>query len=197
MATPIVRDFHSRSRAATQAASPALSFSLDVEANRRGNSVAAALPRQISGEEPLGLQRRTTHSSTIRNYHADAPNRPQWEEPGAEPGIDPTRDALSHFSFLQQPCQVTLVDISEERILRHEFDNDGLISFLQQPREEWVGCRWINVNGLSFDVIRALGSEHKLHRLAIEDLLSTEGRTKADFYKDHAFSKSGLFSSHP
>jgi len=115
-----------------------------------------------------------------------------WEEPGAEPGIDPTRDALSQFSFLQQPCQITVVDISEDRIQRHRFDNEGLISFLQQPRADWADCRWINVNGLSFDVIRALGSEHNLHRLAIEDLLSDGGRTKADFYKDHTFSKSLL-----
>lgn len=104
-----------------------------------------------------------------------------------EPGIDPLREAISNFSLVQQPCQITLVDFNEEKILRHEFDNEELIKFIKQPREDWVACRWINVNGLSWDVIRALGAEQKLHRLAIEDLLSTGGRTKADFYRDHCF----------
>ena len=182
MASPIVRDFNS-----TQTAPSQQHLSFDVEANRRTNSIASVRPRHEAGE-PL------TRSNTVRNYHTETSSILQWEEPGAEPGIDPTQDALSEFSFLQQPCQVTVVDISEERIQTHGFDNEGIISFLQQPREDWVDCRWINVNGLSFDVIRALGSEYNLHRLAIEDLLSTGGRTKADFYKDHTFSKCLLFS---
>jgi hypothetical protein len=177
MANPIVRDFNSSSPAAIQTVPSIRNLSFDVEAN----SVDSVRPRRGSGEA-------LTRSSTIKNYQTPSPLH--WEEPGAEPGIDPTQDALSQFSFLQQPCQVTVVDISEERIQRHRFDNDELIFFLQQPREDWVDCRWINVNGLSFDIIRALGSKHNLHRLAIEDLLTTGGRTKADFYKDHIFSKS-------
>jgi len=185
MATPIVRDFNSSSQAVTQTALSPQHLSFDSEANRRPNSVASVRQRHGSGEA-------LTRSSTIRNYHNEAPSLLHWEEPGAEPGIDPTQDALSQFSFLQQPCQITIVDISEHRIQRHTFDNEGLVPFLQQPREDWVDCRWINVNGLSFDVIRALGSEHQLHRLAIEDLLGAGGRTKADFYKNHTFGKSPL-----
>jgi hypothetical protein len=183
MANPIVRDFNSPSHAATQPVLSPQHLSFDFEANRRPTSVASGRQRRGSGEA-------LTRSSTIKNYHHEAPSPLHWEQPGAEPGIDPTQDALSQFSFLQQPCQITVVDISEDRIQRHEFDNDGLISFLKQPREDWVDCRWINVNGLSFDVIRALGTVHQLHRLAIEDLLTAGGRTKADFYKDHTFGKS-------
>ena len=183
MSNPIVRDFNSQSHPVTQTVLSPQQLSFDLEATNRPNSVASVRPRHGSGEA-------LTRSSTVRNYHNEAPSLLHWEEPGAEPGIDPTQDALLQFSFLQQPCEITVVDISEHRIERHRFDNDGLISFLQQPREDWVDCRWINVNGLSFDVIQALGSEHKLHRLAIEDLLSAGGRTKADFYKDHTFSKS-------
>lgn len=87
-----------------------------------------------------------------------------------------------------QECQITVVDFSDERMSKFELDNGGLVEFLQDPREEWVACRWINVNGLSWDVIKELGNKYNLHRLAIEDLMNTRGRTKADWYSDHAFS---------
>lgn len=88
-----------------------------------------------------------------------------------------------------QECQITVVDFSDERMSKYEMDNEGLVEFLKDPREDWVACRWINVNGLSWDVIKELGNKHGLHRLAIEDLMNTRGRTKADWYSDHAFSK--------
>ena len=62
-----------------------------------------------------------------------------------------------------------------------------LEEFLEQPVEEASMVRWFNVNGLSWDVIRALGNHHSLHRLAIEDLINTKNRTKADWYNDHTF----------
>ena len=43
------------------------------------------------------------------------------------------------------------------------------------------------VNGLSWDVVRLLGKKQKLHSLAIEDLLHTRNRTKADWYPEHVF----------
>jgi hypothetical protein len=46
------------------------------------------------------------------------------------------------------------------------------------------------VNGLSWDVVRLLGAKQKLHSLAIEDLLHTRNRTKADWYPEHVF---GMF----
>jgi Mg2+ and Co2+ transporter CorA len=72
---------------------------------------------------------------------------------------------------------------------KYELDNEGLVEFLKTPRADWATCRWVNVNGLSWDVIKSLGNEHNLHRLAIEDLMNTRSRTKADWYSDHAFSK--------
>ena len=69
----------------------------------------------------------------------------------------------------------------------YQLDNYTLEAFLNEPQPEWVMCRWINVNGLSWDVIRLLGNHKGLHRLAIEDLMNTRNRTKADFYNDHTF----------
>lgn len=78
-------------------------------------------------------------------------------------------------------CQITIVDFSEDHIVIHELDNDGLIEFLKTPQPSWVKCRWININGLSWDVIQALGQYKQLHSLAIEDLMNTQNRTKADW----------------
>lgn len=66
-------------------------------------------------------------------------------------------------------------------MVMHDFGNEGLINFLQQKQDDWISCRWINVNGLSWDVIQALGQYKRLHRLAIEDLMNTNNRTKADW----------------
>ena len=70
---------------------------------------------------------------------------------------------------------------------QHELDNDSLKNFLIEPRPAWANCRWINVNGLSWDVIKLLGNDKKLHPLAIEDLMHTGNRTKADWFPEHAF----------
>lgn len=45
------------------------------------------------------------------------------------------------------------------------------------------------MNGLSRDVVQMLGQKQQLHSLAIEDLLHTRNRTKADWYPEHVFGK--------
>ncbi|KAF2809145.1 uncharacterized protein BDZ99DRAFT_463952 [Mytilinidion resinicola] len=131
------------------------------------------------------MKRRMTRSNTVRNYHS--PTRPTWDEPGAEPGVDTAQEAQPHFELLQQHCDITIVDFSDEKITQSRLDNDDLAVFLDMPKGDWAQCRWINVNGLSWDVIRMLGNNKNLHRLAIEDLMNTRGRTKADWYSDQAF----------
>lgn len=73
------------------------------------------------------------------------------------------------------------------------FGNDGFIEFLQEPKEEWAQCRWININGLSWDVIQAVGATKGLHKLAIEDIMNLRNRTKVDWHV-HRFSRS-IFTS--
>jgi hypothetical protein len=135
------------------------------------------------------LRRRITRSHTVKKYDDyKSPTRPHWEEPGAEPGVDTQNDDdAAKYHHLHAECQITVVDFSDERVECHELDNESLMAFLNLPKEEWVSCRWINVNGLSWDVIRMLGNHKQLHRLAIEDLMSDKGRTKVDWYSDQAF----------
>jgi magnesium transporter len=47
---------------------------------------------------------------------------------------------------------------------------------------------WVNVDGLGdAEVVRALGDVFALHRLALEDVLSTHQRSKADEFEGHLF----------
>jgi hypothetical protein len=134
------------------------------------------------------LRRRPTRSNTVHHY--ETPIHPLWDQPGAEPGVDTKKDDdLGNYYHLQQECEITVVDFSDERVEKTYLGNADLADFLKQPKEEWAQCRWISVNGLSWDVIRVLGNYKNLHRLAIEDLMNTRGRTKADWYSDQAFRK--------
>ena len=167
----------------------------------RGPSVSSAT-RPISADrrstDTTTLRRRFTRSNTVTQYQTPispsvANKTYQRLEPGAEPGVNTQNDThTARYHDLQTPCQITVVDYSSERIESHDLDNDTLEAFLKTPKENWVACRWINVNGLSWDVVRLLGNHKQLHRLAIEDLLNTKSRTKVDWYADQAFSKSGL-----
>ncbi|EMR70806.1 putative family metal ion protein [Eutypa lata UCREL1] len=102
------------------------------------------------------------------------PSKPDGGQPGSLP-------------HLHTNCQITVVDFSHSDLEVHEFNNEQLIEFIKKPQPSWVKCRWINVNGLSWDVIQALGSAKDLHRLAIEDIMNTRNRTKVDWYSNHAF----------
>ncbi|KAI1143639.1 hypothetical protein F5Y05DRAFT_401037 [Hypoxylon sp. FL0543] len=131
-----------------------------------------------------------TRSNTFRTLEEfeDFETQPGWR-PGAEPGIDPLKPDGGQESVpkLQADCQITVVDFSQEDLQVHELDNNQLIEFVKQPQPSWVKCRWINVNGLSWDVIQALGQYKDLHRLAIEDIMNSRNRPKADWYTNHAF----------
>jgi hypothetical protein len=205
---PVIRDFQAtRVRSATLAAPsttiPRISLDVPSPGPRRHNTLSPSgadrgrTSSMSSGPlSPTGMHRRFSRQNTVRTYRS--PSRPTWAEPGAEPGIDTSKEVEPHFEHLMQECQITVVDFSDERMSKFELDNEGLVEFLQEPREDWVACRWINVNGLSWDVIKELGNKHNIHRLAIEDLMNTrKSRTKADWYSDHAFSRClSLFSLH-
>lgn len=157
---------------------------------------AAASPSQVARQggghtasvtspSTPGLRRRGTRAATFRNVDdfAGYAGRPGWQ-PGSEPGIDTSkpdggRDTLAH---MKAPSDITVVDFSQLDISTTRLDNSSLAGFLATPRAAHMKCRWINVNGLSWDVIQMLGNHKKLHRLAIEDLMNTRNRTKADWY---------------
>ncbi|KAF1988828.1 hypothetical protein K402DRAFT_452576 [Aulographum hederae CBS 113979] len=148
--------------------------------DRRGS----ILSRLSSLDKRNGLRHRT---NTVITY--SAPERPNWQ-PGAEPGIDTAQTdekVAPHLEELHDNCQIKIVDFSDSEVSSIEADNESLAAILEQPRPKESACRWISVNGLSWDVIKYIGNRYKLHRLAIEDLINTRSRTKVDWYSDHAF----------
>lgn len=141
--------------------------------------------------------RKRGRADTIM-YGASEMGRTTGWAPGQEPGIDTSdpppysRDnALAmdsiHYDQLNQRCEITVVDYGSDGMSTIDLDNDNLADFMQKPPEAWSAVRWINVNGLSWDVIRVLGNCKRLHRLAIEDLMHTSNRTKVDWYNDHTY----------
>ncbi|KAI8668230.1 hypothetical protein NCS55_00847800 [Fusarium keratoplasticum] len=151
------------------------------------------LHRQMTFSPSL-LRRRVTRAPTFKTvedydeFDTTFSARPGWQ-PGSEPGYDPMLPDGGHASMptLTAPCEISVIDFSQQAVLKHHFDNEGFINFLELPKEDWVKCRWINVNGLSWDVIQAVGNKKGLHKLALEDLMQIRNRTKADWYPNHAF----------
>ncbi|KAH9951017.1 hypothetical protein B0H21DRAFT_818847 [Amylocystis lapponica] len=113
---------------------------------------------------------------------------------GAEPGIDPRRaSAFTHHGHIRKNCVIEFVDYSVARVSFGRMTNRELVSLLEDPRasqrEPWARVRWINVGGVSWDVISALALRYNIHPLAVEDILHQHGsvRSKADYYPNHLF----------
>ncbi|KAH9082257.1 hypothetical protein EDB83DRAFT_2503350 [Lactarius deliciosus] len=105
---------------------------------------------------------------------------------GAEPGIDPRRhSAFATFGNIRQKCLIDIIDYSSLRCSSGRMTNN---EFASAP-EPWVKVRWINVGGISWDVISALALKYDMHPLSVEDLLHRRGhaRSKADYYPKHMF----------
>lgn len=195
----------SRGNSNGEGISPRASEMGDIEAQRRSPSIqdfpdAKEEPSPETLDVPPGtstaeaVHNRARRSTTARSYHPGSlAHDPNWH-PGTEPGIDTSKpppysaDWLSSIpSDLHRRCDILVVDFSPNETRQYALDNDTLELFLARGRESWVQCRWINVNGLSWDVIKILGNHKQIHRLAIEDLINSTNRTKVDWYSDHAY----------
>ncbi|CAD6443736.1 45e5dab3-edc8-44a2-a22d-f0cfdc7aba7a [Sclerotinia trifoliorum] len=187
MTEPEVRDFSPGGMS-----SPSRAVGFDLEAFPSAYDLepltqSQSSPDSIMGQSPLRRRTTRSRSNTFRTVDI-SPRQPEWH-PGQEPGLDPSKpDGGRTTGFnLHEECQITVVDFSEDKMVKREFNNDELVQFLDIEQEEWIKCRWININGLSWDVIKAVGKRKKLHRLAIEDMVNLNNRTKADWYTDHTY----------
>ncbi|KAJ3556343.1 hypothetical protein NM688_g2080 [Phlebia brevispora] len=113
---------------------------------------------------------------------------------GGEPGVDPRRAAVQlAYEHIQQECLIEIVDYSSVRHTSRRMNNEDFVNFIQDAklsvRDAWAKVRWINVGGLSWDIISALAIKYDLHPLSIEDILQTRkhARSKADYYIQHLF----------
>ncbi|KAF6754206.1 magnesium transporter [Ephemerocybe angulata] len=113
---------------------------------------------------------------------------------GAEPGIDPRRESANIiYGQVHKECKIEIIDYSAVRCNYKIMSNDEFVNLLDgedtwKP-QPWVKCRWINIGGVSWDVIKALAYRYSLHPLALEDVFNkdTRSRSKADYYSKHLF----------
>ncbi|GJJ70574.1 magnesium transporter [Entomortierella parvispora] len=92
------------------------------------------------------------------------------------------------FNCIERQVGVTTVDMNQEKYLaRKDMDNGQFLEWLRQPRPEWSTVRWININGMSWDIIKTIALEYDLHHLAVEDLLHVPQRTKVDVYPKQCY----------
>lgn len=160
---------------------------------------------------PTLRQRRTQRAATFKTvedfdeFDTDYSARPGWQ-PGryisqffnilnttqhgwltlaiSEPGYDPDLADGGHASMpnLNVPCTVTCVDFAVNAMEKKHFENESFIEFLDRPKPKWASCRWLNVSGLSWNVVQKIGAKKNLHKLALEDVMTMNNRVKADWY---------------
>lgn len=134
-------------------------------------------------EDGETLVRQTTRSRAMSISH-NIDLKDALTEPGREPGVDVNNLELD----IHHQCQITVTDYCKSRYHIHgPFGNDAFLQFMDLPKPEWSKIRWINVNGMSFDIIKRLSNTYALHQLSVEDALHFPTRTKIDHYAEHSY----------
>ncbi|KZT39500.1 hypothetical protein SISSUDRAFT_1020114 [Sistotremastrum suecicum HHB10207 ss-3] len=143
------------------------------------------------GTPPARL--RSKSSSHRRPPHISTNSGLDHEGAGAEPGIN-VRHSSSDVAYghIKERCVVQVIDYNSRKANFKTLDNEGVRTWLfseEGQRPPWAKVRWINVAGISWDVVSCLGLNYDLHPLALEDVLHerSQARSKADYYSDWLF----------
>lgn len=87
---------------------------------------------------------------------------------GAEPGIDVRHDSASlAYGHIMKNCIIEIADYSTVRSSFGKMTNREFIEYLgndaASEREPWAKVRWINIGGVSWDVVRALALKYGIY----------------------------------
>ncbi|KAG8992422.1 hypothetical protein FRB94_011612 [Tulasnella sp. JGI-2019a] len=110
-----------------------------------------------------------------------------------EPGIDPkSMRTGALYAHIKEQCSIEVIDYGAVRYKSTTLTNQELDAHISQEsktRPLWSKVRWINIGGVSWDVIRCLSLRYNIHPLAIEDMLHNRQTysSKADYYSQHLF----------
>ncbi|OZJ05169.1 hypothetical protein BZG36_02228 [Bifiguratus adelaidae] len=91
------------------------------------------------------------------------------------------------YSNVQCPCNVVITDYcSTSHMIRPAHTNATLSDCVLKLRRRptWAKVRWINVNGISWDVVKCLAEEYEIHPLVVEDIFHIP---QLDYYNDALF----------
>ena len=80
---------------------------------------------------------------------------------GSEPGIDPRRATADvQYGGIHQDCVIELFDYSGWSLSAGRMTNKEFVDLMgdeqASERDAWVKVRWINISGISWDVIKAV-----------------------------------------
>ncbi|KAG8743374.1 hypothetical protein FRC10_012178 [Ceratobasidium sp. 414] len=111
-----------------------------------------------------------------------------------EQGIDPTSaSAERRFGSQLTKCAIEVTHYSGSRCRTASFTNPELVRWLGDnfPQRRSNEVRWINIGGVSWDVIKALAIRYNLHPLSVEDIMAgTRDKSfKVDYYAQHLFAQ--------
>ena len=167
-----------------------LNLPTSIQAPLQPISTSQSKSEQIPPSSPSRLDllaRKSKQSSTARVFAPSTRSGRSWR-PGQEPGFDPNEEHPEKVPIsLKEECDILMVDFGRGDMRPRSLSNDTLEAALEETRPEGLGCRWISINGLSWDIISLLGRKMNFHRLAIEDLIQRRSRTKVDWYSNHVY----------
>ncbi|RXW17592.1 hypothetical protein EST38_g8261 [Candolleomyces aberdarensis] len=123
---------------------------------------------------------------------------------GAEPGVNPRSGAaIAQYSHFKEECIIDVIDYDNQDVTFTRMKNDELVQFLateQGSLQPDVGkgseddmpplsVRWINIEGIDWNVLSSVALRYNLESLALEDILHESGHnhSKADYYPNHLF----------
>jgi hypothetical protein len=132
------------------------SHSLKSHQSRRPGTDRAPVPH---------LSAKDRFRSAVRKVIAVHRTAASRSRPGDEPGADPRRhNTFAAYGHIRQKCVIDVIDYSSIRCSFGRMSNSGFIQFLQNnqasAREPWVKVRWINIGGISWDVISTLALKY-------------------------------------
>ncbi|KAG1742775.1 uncharacterized protein EDB91DRAFT_297885 [Suillus paluster] len=163
----------------------------------RQRAFSSITPASLQSKRPAILTPKDRFRACVRkviSMHRTSTIFTRFGLAGAEPGIDPRKQsAYLHYAHIRERCEIQITDYSTVRSSFGKMDNERFVQMFNDvkssEREPWVKVRWINVCGISWDVMSALALKYDLHPLALEDVLHKRGhtRSKTDYYSKHLF----------
>lgn len=133
---------------------------------RKTTMASPSITRDIPGRPSMPLER--FRSSVRKVIHLTrGSSAMSLGGAGAEPGIDPRRsNAFLNYGHIHQHCTIQVTDYSWVRSIPRQMHNKEFVEFMadaqSSPRAPWIKVRWINIGGISWDVMSAVALAYSM-----------------------------------
>jgi hypothetical protein len=139
-----------------------------LQAPRRASSSTNSTSPIKHAPAPHVLSPKDRFRSSVRkviSMHRTSTIISRYGLAGAEPGVDPRRHSANiQYAHIRERCVIQIADYSTVRSSFGKMDNKRFMNMLSNEassqREPWAKVRWINVCGISWDVMSALALKY-------------------------------------